>query len=76
MRLNQHRIYFHCLNGDFRAVATDAHRLALSQIKAPEGQSDFPGVILSKKTVNELRKLIGQYESDSESDSQLQQEKE
>lgn len=41
-----------------RAVATDAHRLALSQIPAPEGIVDMPSVIIGRKAVNEVRKLL------------------
>ena len=53
-------IYWHIVMGKniLRAVATDAHRLALTQIKAPEGSLEMPGVIISRKTVNEVRKLL------------------
>lgn len=41
-----------------RGVATDGHRLARVEMPAPDGSSDMPGVIVPRKTVNELRKLI------------------
>ncbi|MBI1207054.1 MAG: DNA polymerase III subunit beta [Azospirillum sp.] len=41
-----------------RAVATDGHRLARAEIPLPEGAAAMPGVILPRKTVNEVRKLI------------------
>src|SRR6202046_5234341 len=41
-----------------RAVATDAHRLARVEMPAPQGAKGIPGIILPRKTVNEVRKLI------------------
>jgi DNA polymerase-3 subunit beta len=41
-----------------RAVATDGHRLARVEMPLPEGASGIPGVIVPRKTVNEVRKLI------------------
>ncbi|MEO5338371.1 MAG: DNA polymerase III subunit beta [Magnetospirillum sp. WYHS-4] len=41
-----------------RAVATDGHRLASVEAPLPEGATGMPGVIVPRKTVNELRKLI------------------
>jgi len=41
-----------------RAVATDGHRLARVEMPAPQGAKGIPGVILPRKTVNEVRKLI------------------
>lgn len=40
-----------------RAVATDGHRLARFEMPLPEGAANMPGVILPRKTVNEIRKL-------------------
>jgi len=55
-------IYFHAANGEkgkiLRAVATDGHRLALMEAPMPTGAEDMPGVIIPRKTVNELRKLV------------------
>lgn len=41
-----------------RAVATDGHRLALYDMKLPDGATGMPGVIIPRKTVGELRKLL------------------
>lgn len=41
-----------------RCVATDGHRLARVDAALPEGASGMPGVIVPRKTVNELRKLL------------------
>ena len=41
-----------------RAVATDGHRLARVESPLPEGAAGMPGIIVPRKTVNELRKLI------------------
>jgi DNA polymerase-3 subunit beta len=56
-------IYFHVTEGEngdqvLRAVATDGHRLARYEVAAPEGAAGMPGIILPRKTVNELKKLI------------------
>lgn len=40
-----------------RAVATDGHRLARFQMPVPQGASGMPGVIVPKKTVEQLQKL-------------------
>jgi DNA polymerase III subunit beta len=41
-----------------RAVATDGHRLARSEIAAPSGSEGMPGIIVPRKTVSELQKLL------------------
>jgi DNA polymerase-3 subunit beta len=41
-----------------RAVATDGHRLAQAELPLPVGADGMPGVILPRKTVNELARLI------------------
>ncbi|MEM6487718.1 MAG: DNA polymerase III subunit beta [Pseudomonadota bacterium] len=46
-----------------RAVATDGHRLARIDAELPEGAEDAPGVIVPRKTVNELRKLLDEDEA-------------
>ena len=51
-------IYLHVADGKLRAVATDGHRLALSDAVAPEGAMGMPGVIVPRKTVAELQKLL------------------
>ena len=56
-------IYFHAASkaggGDvLRAVATDGHRLARVEVTLPEGAAGMPGIIIPRKTVQEMRKLI------------------
>ena len=56
-------IYLHATEGRrrrvLRAVATDGHRLArVRGSPLPEGAAGMPGVIIPRKTVNELRKLL------------------
>lgn len=41
-----------------RAVATDGHRLAQTELAAPEGADGLPGVIVPRKTVAEIQKLL------------------
>ncbi len=61
-------IYLHVANGDagstLRAVATDGHRLAQVEQDVPEGATGMPGIIVPRKTVQEVRKLIDEYEGD------------
>ncbi len=62
-------IYLHVAkaeSGDpaLRAVATDGHRLARIDVERPDGAADMPGVIIPRKTVNELRKLLEESEHD------------
>ncbi len=40
-----------------RAVATDGHRMAVADMIAPEGAVGAPGVIVPRKTVQEVRRL-------------------
>lgn len=42
---------------EIRSVATDGHRLAMSKLKAEKIKKEF-GVILPKKSVNEIRRII------------------
>ncbi len=55
-------IYLHAVKQNateiLRAVATDGHRLARFQIPLPDGAADIPGVIVPRKTIQELRKLL------------------
>ncbi len=61
-------IYLHAAERDgvavLRAVATDGHRLARFDMPLPDGAADMPGVIVPRKTVNELRKLIDESDAD------------
>ena len=55
-------IYLHAATGGefpaLRAAATDGHRLARVEAPLPQGASGMPGIIIPRKTVQELRKLI------------------
>jgi DNA polymerase-3 subunit beta len=55
-------VYMHVSTGEdgpvLRCVATDGHRLARIDAPLPENAQDMPGVIVPRKTVNELRKLL------------------
>lgn len=55
-------VYLHAANNDgaavLRAVATDGHRLARMEVALPDGAEKIPGVIIPRKTINELYKLV------------------
>jgi DNA polymerase-3 subunit beta len=55
-------IYLHAIEANgklkLRAVATDGHRLARTEIEAPAGSEGMPGIIIPRKTVSELQKLV------------------
>lgn len=62
-------IYIHTTKnkGDvnvLRAVATDGHRLARIEMPAPTQAKNIPGVIIPRKTVQEIRKLLDETTSD------------
>ena len=62
-------VYLHAAKNDagkpvLRSVATDGHRLALAELKAPKGSDKLTGVIVPRKTVNEIRRLIDGREDD------------
>lgn len=60
-------VYLHIIEdaNTIRAVATDIHRLALSETTMPEDAKNLPGIIIPKKTVNELTKLLEEFEGDA-----------
>lgn len=52
-------IFFHKTSDGFlRAVATDGLRLAQAQVELPAETATLPEVIISRKTIHEIRKLI------------------
>ena len=55
-------VYLHAASNNgaavLRAVATDGHRLARMEVGLPEGAEQIPGVIIPRKTINELYKLV------------------
>lgn len=48
-----------------RAVATDGHRLARTELPAPAGSAGMPGIIIPRKTVAEVLKLVSEVEADA-----------
>src|SRR5688572_1885745 len=65
-------IYLHAAGSGktttLRAVATDGHRLAQSDLALPAGAAGMPGVIVPRKTVIEVQRLI----EDSEAEVAIQ----
>ena len=55
-------LYLHTVVEDgsakLRAVATDGHRMAVADMIAPDGLAGTPGVIIPRKTVQEVRRLL------------------
>jgi DNA polymerase-3 subunit beta len=55
-------IYLHAASSGnsatLRAVATDGHRLAQTDLPMPVGAAGMPGVIVPRKTVTEVQRLI------------------
>jgi DNA polymerase III subunit beta len=51
-------------DGFLRAVATDGLRLAQAQVELPSEASQMPQVIISRKTIHEIRKLIDEKAED------------
>ncbi|GAT76648.1 DNA polymerase III, beta chain [Ehrlichia ruminantium] len=57
-RFNLNGVYVHTSNGALCCAATDGHRLSLAKLsKVEDIVSDF-GIIVPKKTVNEILKII------------------
>jgi DNA polymerase-3 subunit beta len=58
-------IYLHLADDNLlRAVSTDGHRLARSQMDMPAKAEMMPAVIIPRKAVGELSKLIDEFEGD------------
>lgn len=59
-------IYLHAPDGadTLRAVATDGHRLAQIEVPLPKGAEGMPGVIVPRKTVNEVARMIEDSETE------------
>lgn len=62
-RHNLNGIYLHKEDAKLKAVSTDGHRLSLSQIDIDIKES-IQGIIISKKTVLEIKKLLDAYQDD------------
>lgn len=59
-RYNLNGIYLHQKENNLVAVATDGHRLACTKQALPEGAEEMPGIIIPRKTINELTKLLNE----------------
>ena len=60
-------IYLHKTDdGLLRAVATDGHRLALTEMPLPDGASNIPAAIIPRKTYDELLRLMENYSDEVE----------
>jgi DNA polymerase-3 subunit beta len=55
-------IFFHVVDEQMRAAATDGHRLARVTIGRPDGAEGMPDVIVPRKAVNELYRLLEELE--------------
>jgi DNA polymerase-3 subunit beta len=63
-------IHLHAAEQDgrttLRSVATDGVRLALAEMDIPDGATGMPGVIVPRKTIQEVRRLLEGAEDDVE----------
>ncbi len=60
-------IHLHAVEEDtptLRSVATDGHRLALAEINLPDGAAGMSGIIIPRKTVQEVRRLLDGIDGD------------
>jgi DNA polymerase-3 subunit beta len=55
-------IFFHVVDDQLRAAATDGHRLARVTISRPDGADGMPDVIVPRKAVQELYRLLEELE--------------
>ena len=55
-------IFFHVVDDQMRAAATDGHRLARVTVARPDGAEGMPDVIVPRKAVTELYKLLEELE--------------
>ncbi|MCL6730855.1 DNA polymerase III subunit beta [Sphingomonas hankyongi] len=55
-------IFFHIVDDQLRAAATDGHRLARITVARPDGADGMPDVIVPRKAVAELYRLLEELE--------------
>ena len=55
-------IFFHVVDDQLRAAATDGHRLARVTVARPDGAEGMPDVIVPRKAVAELYRLLEEVE--------------
>jgi DNA polymerase-3 subunit beta len=51
--------YLHAHNGELRAVATDGHRMVVTDAPLPDGAAGMPGVIVPTAATKLLRAILG-----------------
>jgi len=66
IRYNLSGIYLHPYEASVRFVATDGHRLSMSQSDEVPSLENFAGIIIPRKTILELRKIIDESAEDIE----------
>jgi DNA polymerase-3 subunit beta len=57
-RYHLNGIFFHIVNDQLRATATDGHRLSSVSIDVPKDAENMPSVIIPRKTVFEVLKIL------------------
>lgn len=57
-RYHLNGIYFHSINNQLRATATDGHRLSSTAVDMPENAENMPAVIIPRKTIFEILKIL------------------
>ncbi len=55
-------IFFHVVDEQLRAAATDGHRLARITVPKPDGAEGMPDIIVPRKCVHELYRLLEELE--------------
>ena len=55
-------IFFHVVDDQLRAAATDGHRLARITVPKPDGADGMPDIIVPRKCVHELYRLLEELE--------------
>jgi DNA polymerase III subunit beta len=55
-------IFFHIVDDQLRAAATDGHRLARITVPKPDGADGMPDVIVPRKAITELHRLLEELE--------------
>ncbi len=59
-------IFFHVVDEQLRAAATDGHRLARVTVAKPDGAEGMPDIIVPRKCVHELLRLLEEVEGSVE----------
>lgn len=57
-------VYLHSCGETIKCIATDGHRLAIAETEKPEGMELEKGVIIPRKTINEVMKVLSETSGD------------